>query len=320
MKKKLFSIVILATALPAGAQTVVANALVPQFIQGNAGTNNDRTPFWFWAELTGLTPGATYRFYTAMDSLNASASSNGAGNPYLINQTGNTIRRTTNPSFSNAANYDSLTAGNSGTASHWFGVEPTGNGRYTPGNTLFAKIMLNDGQGGTTVSERVLLALHPVTVIDYGTVPGDSAQGSGFYDSTGALANNFICIYDNPLAIGRPINIAIVENDGMDLYNLSVIVNFYANTVDTSAGRWGSIIPNNLPNGIRSIEERSFNGATPVDTVADMDGTWCSGVNTVNQGHGSSAVNLNSTFVLTGLANMPDSTWTGLPTTFSASS
>lgn len=305
------------TALGAGAQIVVNNALVPYYIEGASSTNNNRTPFWFWAEVEGLTPGATYHYYTTMDTLNASSTSNGAGNTYLVNTTTGTIRRTANTSMTNNAGYDSLTADSNGIYSGWFGVEPTGNGRFTAGNTVYPKLIMNNGAGGTTVANRVLLP-YSVSVLSYGNTTMSNTQGSAIYDSLNAQPKNFICVYDNQTAGGRPISIAIVENDGMDLYGVSSVAAFYKNMVDTLDFHWGTILPNNLPGGIEALEERDFMTGMPIDTVTDADGIWCYGTNTINPSNGNTGAYLNSTYVLSASASIPDTTWTSFGTTFTA--
>lgn len=83
---------------------------------------------------------------------------------------------------------------------------------------------------------------------------------------------------------------------------------------------WGTIIPNNLANGIRALEERSFLTAAPVDTVTDADGIWCYGTNTVNMTNGNTALYLNSTFSLSSSVVYQDSTWTGISNSYTASS
>lgn len=298
----------------------VLTSIVPQYIQGVNGSNNNRVPFWFYGQIVGLSPGGTYHYYTTMDTLNSSPTSNGAGNPCFVNATSGVIRRTTNASMTNTAGYDSLVADLTGTISGWFGVEPTGNGRFTPGTTLYPKIMLNNGLGGTTVASRVYFSSTPVTVINFGTTSMSATEGSALYDSLSAAPKNFICTYDNILAIGRPISIAIVEDDMMDLNSVSSIANFYRTLVDSFPAHWGTIIPNNLATGIQALEERSYVTSNVVDVVTDADGIWCSGVNTMNMSNGSTAVYLNSTFALSSSAAIPDTTWTGFSETFSATS
>jgi PKD repeat protein len=322
--KKIATILVLTLSCMAGyAQTAaggptVNSALVPQYCQGVTPTNNNRVPIWYWAEISGLTPGATYRYYTTMDSLNASPTSNGAGVPMLINAISGTIRRTTNPGLTNSAGHDSLVVGNGGTYAGWFGVDASGNGRYVPGATLYPLIVMNNGTpGSTTVAYRILLTAYPVTVINFGTTAA-ATEGTALYDSLNSAPKNFNCLYDNVTATGRPISIAITEDDGCDLFSITSTAAFYRNNVDTMAMRWGTIIPNTLANGIRAIEERAFTGGMPVDTVTDSDGWWCSGVNTANMTGGNAGTYLNSTFSLSSSASIPDTVWVNLSANFNA--
>ena len=309
------------TALSAYSQSIgggpaITNAVVPQYCQGMTPTNNNRVPIWFWAQVSGLVPGATYRYYTTMDSMNASPTSNGAGVPMLVNMVSGTIRRTTNPGLTNSAGHDSLMADNTGQYSGWFGVDASGNGRYVPGATLYPLLVMNNGTtGSTSVAYRILFSAYPVMVINFGTT-NSPTEGTALYDSLNSAPKNFNCLYDNVSATGRPISIAITENDGCDLYAVSSTATFYKNNVDTLSMRWGTIIPNTLANGIRAIEERAFSGGNVVDIVTDADGWWCSGVNTVNMTGGNTGTYLNSTFSLTASANIPDTAWVGLPANF----
>ena len=318
MRKALTTLLLAFLAANLPAQVVVDTALVPLYTQGINGTNNNRVPCWFWVELSGLTPNATYRYYTTMDTIGAAANSNGAGVPLLINAVSGTIRRTTNPSLSNSANHDSLTADSAGTYKGWFGVDASGNGRYTPGNTIYPKLIMNNGTPNSTATQtRLLLSGYHITVINFGT-NNAATEGTALYDSLNALPKNFICTYDNVNAAGRPVTISIVENDGLDLYLVTSTASFYQNNVDTLNGRWGAIIPNTLAAGIQALEERAFIGGTPVDTVIDSDGFWCYGVNTANMAGGNAGIYLNSTFTLSASAIIPDTAYTGIAANFSA--
>jgi hypothetical protein len=323
IKKNAIILLLVLFMVPGVAQTVgggptFSNGLVPQYCQGVTPTNNNRVVCWFWMEISGLIPGATYRYYTTMDTINASPTSNGAGVPVLINAISGTIRRTTNPSLTNPMNYDSLIAGNSGMYAGWFAVDASGNGRYTPGNTIYPLFVMNNGTpGSSTIAYRLLATAHPITVLNFGATVSPTT-GTALYDSLDAVSKNFICAYDNTTATGRPISIGIVEDDGLDLYAVSSTANFYQTLVDTLNGHWGVIIPNDLPNGIRSLEERSFANGSPIDTVMDADGWWCSGVNTVNMTGGNAGSYLNSTFSLTASATIPDTVWVNLSANFNA--
>jgi hypothetical protein len=316
MKKVLFFTVLLMSGFTASAQITFGQTFVPKFIEGNSPTNNERVPFWFWAEITGLTPGATYRFYSTMDTANASATSNGAGNPYLVNMTSQTVRRTTNASLSNSAGHDSLVAGNSGTYSGWFGVEPSGNARFAPGNTVYPKIILNNGAGGTSVATRLILTNDSISVLDIDTVAFSNVDGSAMYDSVNAPPKSFVAVYDNvPTFPARPLNIGIVEGDGMNLNVVTSIATFYRNMVDTFPGRYGVIIPNLNADGVRYVEAISFSG-TQLFLLSDDDGIWCSGLDTRNPNWGGTAGYLNSSFTFTASATIADTTFTTINTSF----
>jgi hypothetical protein len=319
--KKLF--ILIAIALPGfliAGGPYINSAIVSQFVEGSTPTNNNRVPFWFYADLGGFTPNLTYHYYTSLDTVSPALASLGAGNPYLINQTNGSIRRILNPSMTANTGYDSIVADANGHLKGWFGVEPTGNPRFVPGNILCPKLMLNNGTGGTTVVYKIDFAAYQTTVLNFGTTSMSATQGSALWDSLVATPKNFICVYDNVLAMGRPVSIANVENDGMMLHTVSSIANFYRIRVDSLDYHWGTIIPNNLANGVRALVELDFTTANPIDTVTDSDGIWCYGTNTVNMHNGNVALYLNSTFTLTSSANMPDTTWTGFNATFTANS
>ena len=321
MKKQVLLFLIAIPQLLIAGGPIASNAIVPKHIEGNSPTNNNRVPFYFWGEVSGLTPNATYHFYCAMDTANPSTSSNGAGLPYLINPVSTVIRRVLNPSMTANTGYDSLVADNTGQLKGWFGVEPTGSARFTPGTILFPKIMLNNGAGGTSVASRINFDLNPVTVLSFGTTAMSPTQGSAIFDSLNATPKNFICIYDNTTATGRPISIAIVENDGLMIKHFGTTAMFYKTQVDSLNFHWGTIIPNNLPNGIRALEERSFLTGSPIDTAIDADGIWCYGTNTVNMTNGSqNALYLNTTFVLSSSVVYQDSTYTGILNAYAVSS
>lgn len=308
------------SSIASQAQVTFGQSVVPLYVEGVSPTNNNRTPFWFWGEITGLTPGSTYHYYTALDSANASTTSNGSGNPLLVNMTTGVVRRSPGASMSNVTGYDSIVAGSTGNYAGWFGVEPVGNGRYTPGNTLYPKIMLNNGAGGTSIASRVLFINDPVTVLKYDTVSFSTTQGSALYDSVNAPAKNFVALYNNVTLPARPLSFAIVENDAMDLYSITSYAGFYRNLVDTITGYYGTIIPNFNADGIRYLEVRDFNSGLQTALYADDNGIWCSGLDTRNPHWGNTGMNLVSTFTLTGSATIPDTTWTGQSTFFTATS
>lgn len=293
---------------------------VPQVIEGSsAASNNTRVPFWCWLNLTGLNPNSTYHYFTMMDTT-MSMASNGAGLPIVVNKNTRVIRRIQNPSMTSNTGFDSLMTDAGGNYSGWFGVEPTANGRFFPGNILYVKVMINNGAGGTTVANRLVGNAFQVKSLAFGTTSMSATQGSALWDSLNAAPKNFIGVYDNINAGGRPQSFAIVEDDSLYLRQFVSTAPFYRNRVDSLNFHWGTIIPNNLATGVNALVEYNFTSGNSVDTTFDSDGIWCFGTNTVNMSNGNLALYLNSTFVLMGNAMMPDTTWTSFTATFTVNS
>jgi PKD repeat protein len=323
MYRKLLTAFALFLTVAISAQITVTNAIVPHYIQGVNGTNNNRTPFYFWAELSGLTPNATYRFYTGMDTLGSSNTSNGAGNSLLINNTTGDFRRTTNVSLSNVAGHDSLTADSSGRFSGWFGVESTGNGRYTPGMMVHPQLNMNNGAGGTSVANRVKLTAYMVRVVNYGTNSGNQNQCSFLFDRADSVTiaqKSIVLLYDSVSGNGRPISSAVVELEGINQNVITSTVAAYRDSVDLFTYRWGTINPNSNTNGVRRVEYRDLLTDTIINAETDGDGWWCSGVNTVSPSNGNIPVKLNEYFTLGSTANIPDTAYTTIPAFFTAAS
>lgn len=322
--KKIYATLLAIAALSASqAQITVAGGMVPQYMQGNSTTNNNRVPVYFWLDITGLTPNATYRYYTTVDTAGSSPTSNGAGNPFLINMTSGTFRRSTSASLTNTNGHDSLTADGSGNYSGWFGVEPTGNGRFTPGTQVHPQLQLNNGAGGTSVATRLKALSYMMTVINFGTTSGDSLQGSALYDSASTFSvqpKDIVFLYDNINATGRPLSSCVVEDEGIAQAVITSTATFYRNDVDTFPQRWGTIIPNANSNGVRCVEYRSFSTGAAINTMTDNNGLWCSGANTIDPSNGTTGLYLDEYFTLLGTAIIPDTAYTGMGTSFGVSS
>lgn len=274
-----------ASATPALLPTLVEDIL-PLYIQGLNGTNNDRIPFAYRVTLQNLQPNTTYRYFNQVVTATDGATSNGAGNVIFVNP-GNFVRAT-NPSMATAGNYGEFTTDATGSYTGWFITEPTGNERFTPGNQVYMRIMLNNGAGGTTVQTRLTTTSY-VNVINFGS-NNSATEGSGFYAESFAAGKNFVFLYDNVSLTGRPLSGTFVENDGTANTTGNNYANFYATNVNGQEGRWGTILPNANPNGIKAIK---FYDLTGYDFyyLTDNDGTWGT-VATINPTHGSVALQL----------------------------
>ena len=286
---------LLSTITRAKSNVVLTEILLPQYIQGLNGTNNNRTPYVFRVKIENLLSNTTYRFINQIISSADGPTTSGAGNVFFVKASVDSpFVRTTGPSLTDPGPYGTLTTDATGSYTGWFISEPTGNARFTPGNSLFMRIRLNDGATGTTAVHWATTT-NSVNVINYGTT-SDATSGTGIYGRSFADPKDFIFLYDNVDGTGRPLASAIVETDGINLNVVTSVPLFYRDSVDQITGAWGSIIPNQLANGVRRVERRLFADGSIFPLVAtDEDGLWPSGANTVNPLGGLTAIRIEST-------------------------
>mgnify|MGYP003619141041 CR=1 FL=1 len=278
MKLFLFaiSVFIIFTSVSNGqmVQSNYEGIIVPKNICSGGTT---RLPYIYRAKVTGLTANTKYRYYTqAVRYTDFGGTNSGAGNPVLIN--GTNFRYTTSTSLSNPAGYDSLTTDASGSYTGWFGFVNTGNARFTAGNYVYPSITLDSAGNGTA---KYRFALNDsILVLGY----SDSAtvtSGTGLYGISLANAKNIITVYDNVNNTGRPLSVVYVESVGFDTTSMPSLVQFYKDSVITRSGRWGTVIPNILPSGVRRVNVLRLSDASIANFSSDADGNWPSGVNTV---------------------------------------
>jgi hypothetical protein len=292
MKKFLLLFVmnaLLVTSFVFGQTPTLTDVIVPQYMQGMNGANNTRTPYAFRVTISGLTPSVTYRYYNQVVTSAELPTANGAGNVAFVNYNGD-FTMTSSCDLSKAGGYSTFTTDATGSYTGWFMTIPTSNAaRFTPGNHLFCRIMLNDGGSGTTVATR-LTTSDSVTVVNYGTTaPGAANEGTGIYGVSGTTDKDFVFLYDNEAGTGRPLAGAVLENDGLTLPSTTPA--FYTANVEGKTGAWGTIVPNILPNGIRRIERRALLTAAITASSTSADGVW-SGVSTVNPTAGVAAIQI----------------------------
>jgi hypothetical protein len=257
----------------------IAAVVLPQYIQGNTGTNANRIPFAYRARLTYLMPRATYRFANQIVIPTDTDSADGSGNCIFVPATGDFIR-TSGPDLATSGNYGEFTADSVGSYAGWFVTEPTGNKRFVPGSSIFMRIWMNDGASGT-VAVTHLTIRDSVRVLKLDPAASDST-GTGIRGMSAASQMDFAFAYDNTSGSGRPLSGSYVENDGTDNSLANHYASFYAARVDGVSGAFGVVAPNALPSGIRRVEWRSRATGAVVGFATDADGVWPSGANTVN--------------------------------------
>jgi len=264
------------------AQPTLVEEIMPQYIQGVNGTNNNRLPYVFRATINNLLPNATYRYYNLADTVNGPIA-NSAGIFILPSASGNFTSVST-PGMTTAGTYGTLTASATGSYTGWFIMQTSGNARFVPGKDVNMKILLNDGEGGTAITSR-LVSTQTAKIINLGTT-SSTTLGSGLRGSSNGIAKNMVFAYDNMNGTGRPISGSYVESAGLTLTSTAT---FYTTSVQGVAGAYGMIIPNVNANGIQLIQQLDYTTAALVGCGKDADGIWAGGANTVNPTSGTTA-------------------------------
>jgi VCBS repeat-containing protein len=255
---------------------------VPQFM--GSGTSN-RTILAYRATVTGLTANTTYRFFNQIAlAADIGTTNPGAGNVLFFDGTNYTY--TTGASLTTAGNFGTFTTDGSGAYTGWFYTVNTGNSRFTAGNSVTPTIVIGD-TAGTTLERRALN--QSITVLSFaasGANTGSFLWGAANVSSPKPVAGEIVALYDNIGGTGRPISASVMENINESIAIASLLAAYVTN-VDGQNRRWGMIIPNATPNGVRNVSLLSRTTGSVVAADTDADGTWASGTNTATAGTGT---------------------------------
>lgn len=278
----------------------ITEILMPQYMQGTGSFNaadDRRVPYVCRLKLNGLLPNKTYRYYTRMVFPNSSGTS-GEGAYILVKANGDFVR-VTSPSLATAGRYDEFTTDAAGSYTGWFISEASSSTTFNPGTELKVRVTLNNGNGGIG-PVQALTTTSTVKILAFDNTP---AGGSSIRSTpvTGATAKNFVFLWDNPAGTGRPVAGSFIESDGTAGTIANGYAPFYANDVNGVDKAWGTIIPNNLANGILRIGQYRLSDASEVGYKLSSDGYWPSPagtrISTANPTNG-----LTTTMVLDGTA------------------
>lgn len=276
----LFLVFIISAAEAQVVQSNYTGVIVPQYICSGGST---RLPYVFRATVSGLLANSTYRYYSnACRYTDFGGTNSGAGNPIFIN--GSTFRYSTATGLSTAGGYDSLLTDGSGNYTGWFGFVNTGNARFTPGNYVYPTITLDSVGNGST---KFRFALNDSMLVLGFADTGSTVSGTGLYGISLATPKNIITVYDNINNAGRPLSMVYVESDGIDTTQMTSLVQYYKDSVDSRNGRWGTVVPNSLSNGVRRVNVLQLDNAAIANYQVDNDGIWPSGLNTINPNGGA---------------------------------
>ena len=264
---------------------VITNEILPIYIQGNDGTNNNRLPYAYQVTISNLTPEATYRYMNQVVVANDNANYDGVGNMIFANCEGDFIR-TTNGNLNTEGHYSEFTANENGEYTGWFITEATSNNRFMPGNQVYMRICINDGNEGTTAKHKMTTSDY-ATVINFGT-ENEATQGTAIVGKTQENGKNFVFLFADEGQ--RPIYGTTIESTGVDYSAVSQYASFYQNQVSGNSGFWGGIIPNVNDNGIQFVGiYDNCTGEAITIMESEEDGVW-DGINTANPSGGTSNV------------------------------
>ncbi|WP_207513517.1 MBG domain-containing protein [Longitalea luteola] len=265
-------IVLFITQLSFG-QVALTPVIFPRYVQGG-GTNSAKVPFVCRVTITGLNANTTYRYYNRFVT-SITDQGNGEGVYYLIKPNGSLFRASF-PSLSSVSNNAGvLTTDGSGSYTGWFITEP-GSGAasiFVPNTEIYFRIILNDGTSSSSPVHRPTVTI-PVKVIDFGS---GATEGTAIRSTpvTGGTARNFVFLWDVTDPIGaQPVSGTYIEADEIDNSSGLGFASFYVDHVNNKSQTWGTIIPNNLPNGIKRINQYSVTGAVETGYKISTNSLW----------------------------------------------
>lgn len=257
-------------------QPPIGEIVVPAFIQGISGTNNNRTPVAFLVELGELEPNSTYRALTRVVPENADPTVNGAGNAIQIDRGDDSFAYRTSQGLS--GNHNVFTTDSTGSYKGWFIAVPSSNAVFTTGEMVRFQLILNDGNEGESIHVRARLE-STTRILDY-DAPSPN-NGVALY-TTGTMhqGKSFAVLYTDVDGATRPVAAAQIEDtDAFESINPNLAD--FLNGVLGVDGSFGMIVPADLPDGIRRIEIRDLDGEI-LNAYTSVTGVWPSGIDTVN--------------------------------------
>lgn len=277
--------VVSATFVEEAAVPAITDEMLPIYIQGKDGTNNNRLPYAYRVTISHLTPNATYRYANQVVSDDDNANYDGVGNAIYVDCDGDFVR-TTSCNLTDEGNYGEFTTDENGEYTGWFITEATGNNRFTPGNHVYMRIRINDGNDGTTAAYKLTTSDY-ATVINFGT-ENEATMGTAIVGKTQENDKNFVFLFAGENQ--RPIYGTTIEETGVDYSAVSQYASFYQNQVSGNSGFWGGIIPNVNENGIRFVGMYdNCTGEATTILESEEGGVW-DGISTANPTGGTSDV------------------------------
>lgn len=259
---------------------------------GSSSSDSTRLPVLFQARIFGLTPGASYKYFARFISINDTGSSTttGYGVPIAMTKNGNGPWTTiSSPDLSTSGGHDTITL-NPGFGEYfgWFGAMYDNDTRFTAGKYVYPMICLQE-VGSSSPPIKVYIG-DSIQVLKFAN-NSNSNTGTAIYGNSFVKSKSIVLLYDIPTGTTqRPITITYTESEGTTMSNTS---SWYTSKVNNVAGAWGTIIPNNLVNGISRIESRDPGFDTIIFANVEFDATWGND-STINQKGGNRPIYIKS--------------------------
>jgi hypothetical protein len=268
----------------------MTDIIIPAYIKGDGSflpQGNGRMPAYGYVKFNGLHPGVEYRYIVGSADVVPSTKPVTPGtmigyNPYTDKFNYISVKDLAVPD-----SYSAFIASNNGDAYVWMGQVATSNAEYNAGKDISWCVDLGNVRGSAvtrlyTVSKSRCLSFNTLCNTDSKSM----LYASGIFDpKSPAAPKNYIVLYDqNNIAVST----AMVQTSGTNLQTPGFEHQapwFYANYESTD-GAFATIIPNNLPGGVRRIAEYNKAGIKVNEWFdPDADGIWA-GYNTNSCGYG----------------------------------
>ncbi len=249
-------------------QPNLITSLVPQVAKIPVSAETSILPHCYLFEVRGLAPNTAYRYRAT-----TVASSN------FIVPNPNGFTRFTPPYPSDLSDkFGLFTTDATGSYKGWVIFEATASGN------LSGSLSINDGSNSPTVDYTLSLSSLTIGGNSFGTTGLRATAVIGILPATLntiSTARKIVALYDNVDGIGRPLTTTYVEDDNTPPTGYPT---FYQQSVNALNGRFGTLVRNQLPNGIRRLELYDLNG-TRLAFAVSPNGIWGT-TNTVNPNGG----------------------------------
>jgi hypothetical protein len=277
-----------ATSLKAQRSSMsVSGVLVPQYMA--SGSSSSELITYTRLRMGPFMPNSSYKYIArCFEFSELDTNILLAGHGGVVYDDNGTHRYVTTHSFSSSGGHDTFKTDFMGFAEMWLGFVGDGSSFFADGKAVYAGLTMIGMTGNDTTYHYVMDSM---TVISFGTNSG-SDEGTAIYGESFANESHYVSLYDDKDAVGRPLAVTTIESGKYSGATLSNLASFYDNNVFKKAKMWGTIIPNDLANGVRSITRWNAAGLLQYNQQDD-NGVWGSSTDTRNPTGGSSAIVIN---------------------------